>query len=363
MARRRHGSGEPRISPAPAAHRCAARGTPARGRTAVPAGVLRRIRSRASAYTSAWYEPGSDPVRAKRSVLVQRVVVEAVGRRRPSRAIRSSRAAPVRVAGPVAVQVLADVRREVAGPLEPDRQRVRPVELGEFALRRSVAEHAVVVRVLAGQRGRARGAAEGEAYEAVLEARALRHQQAPTPVITRERLDRLVVRLDPGARSAWTVASPTPRCGSSAPARALRRLRRLGDRGPAGPTRAPSPHHRPRYLYLTRDQEFVKLAGVPCRRTPMSRGPGRSPRCRRPPSAARARTTALLGTRDPAAEGQLACPRSPTSITTGETWFPRSHPTRRTKSRLRSGLSLIRVTVIVPRALLYRPVPPVTDSS
>ena len=77
------------------------------------------------------------------------------------------------VLGLVAVQVAADVHGAVAGVRKPDRQRVRAVELDEAAERRVVVKHAVVVGVLARQVRGARGAAEREAVDRLVELRAL----------------------------------------------------------------------------------------------------------------------------------------------------------------------------------------------
>ena len=63
----------------------------------------------------------------------------------------------------VAVQVLADHRRAVLRALQPDRERVRAVEVGETL----VGADAVVVRVLAGELRGARRATEGVAHVAV----------------------------------------------------------------------------------------------------------------------------------------------------------------------------------------------------
>ena len=111
----------------------------------------------------------------QRAVLVELVVVDALGaaaaRPRTTRSSpagrRSGRCAPVAVA----VQVLADVDRPVAGRLQPDRQRAGVVEPGEAAVGRPVAEHAVVVRVLAGVERRPRRAAQRPVGEVVGERR------------------------------------------------------------------------------------------------------------------------------------------------------------------------------------------------
>ena len=133
-------------------------------------------------------------VRVEGPVLVERVAVEAVGR-------RVDGAAPLVVAGrdlgrvraPVAVQVLAEVGRVVAGLLEPDGERVRVVELRVAAARRRVPHDAVVVGVLAGEEGRAGRAAERVRDEAVGERRAAVAQEALHVRHDAERLERLVV--------------------------------------------------------------------------------------------------------------------------------------------------------------------------
>src|SRR5687767_6380298 len=61
---------------------------------------------------------------------------------------------------PVPVQVLPDVAGAVASPLHPDREALPIVESLGPALRPIVAEDAVIVRVLTGEEGRPRGAAE-----------------------------------------------------------------------------------------------------------------------------------------------------------------------------------------------------------
>ena len=61
----------------------------------------------------------------------------------------------------VPVRHLADVDRAVVRAAQPDGQRLAVPQHLVAAVGRRVAEHAVVVGVLAGQQGRARGAAEG----------------------------------------------------------------------------------------------------------------------------------------------------------------------------------------------------------
>ena len=82
-----------------------------------------------------------------------------------------------RVPQPVAVEVLADVDRVVALGLQPDRQRVLGVERLDAAVGRHCAADAVVVRVLAGEVGRARRAAERIGDVVVRERRAGRADQ------------------------------------------------------------------------------------------------------------------------------------------------------------------------------------------
>ena len=95
----------------------------------------------------------------------------------------------------VAVEVAADVHRPVAGRLEPERERVRVVEVDVAAEVAGVVDHAVVVRVLAGQVGGARRAAERVAGDRLGEGRALGLDQADV-ALDRGRGDRLVVGHD-----------------------------------------------------------------------------------------------------------------------------------------------------------------------
>src|SRR6185312_10675422 len=100
------------------------------------------------------------------AVLVQRVVVVAV-RRGVDGAVplAPARRDLERVSPSVAVQVLAEMDGVVTGPLQPDGERVRPVELLEAALRQRVPAHAVVVRVLPREKRGARRTAERERVE------------------------------------------------------------------------------------------------------------------------------------------------------------------------------------------------------
>ena len=81
----------------------------------------------------------------------------------------------------VAVQVLADQPRVVAGALQPDGQGLVAAQDVEATLRGDVVEHPVVVRVLAGEEGRPRRAAERKGGETLLERRALGADQAQGP--------------------------------------------------------------------------------------------------------------------------------------------------------------------------------------
>ena len=130
-------------------------------------------------------------------VLVERVVVEAV-RRRVDRAVPQAPARRDlgRVARAVAVQVLAEMDRLVAATLQPDRERVRAVELVVAPVRRCVAPDAVVVRVLPGEVGRPGRAAERIRDEAVVERDALVGEQRLHVGHDAHRLDRLVVGHD-----------------------------------------------------------------------------------------------------------------------------------------------------------------------
>ena len=136
-------------------------------------------------------------VRVERPVLVERVAVEAVrGRVDGAAPLVVPRWDLRRIPAPVAVQVLAEVGGVVAGLLEPDGQRVRVVELRVAAARRGVAHDAVVVRVLAGEERRARGAAERVRDEALGEGRPAVAQESPHVRHDPHRLDRLVVGHD-----------------------------------------------------------------------------------------------------------------------------------------------------------------------
>ena len=109
------------------------------------------------------------------AVLEQLIAVEGVGLLRAV-PFRPSRGDPDR-AVLVAVQELADVGRVVAGALEPYGQRLGAVEPVEAAQRRRVAEHPVVVGVLAGEEGRPRGTADRPVGDAGRKAGALAADQ------------------------------------------------------------------------------------------------------------------------------------------------------------------------------------------
>ena len=135
-----------------------------------------------------------EPVGVEQPVLVQRVAVEEVGRRVDRRVPLAPAGRHLGgVADPVLVQELADVHGPVARPLEPDRQPVALVEPAVAAVRRAVADHAVVVRVLPGEQRRARRAAERVRDEGAFEGGALRGERAPHAAHHAHRLERLVV--------------------------------------------------------------------------------------------------------------------------------------------------------------------------
>jgi hypothetical protein len=105
------------------------------------------------------------------AVLVQRVVEDAlrgpVGARVPLRPAGRHERRP-RPGTAVAVQELADLDGGVARVLEPERERVVVVEVGEAsALIGAVAAHIVVLGVLAREQRRPRRAADGPVDEAV----------------------------------------------------------------------------------------------------------------------------------------------------------------------------------------------------
>ena len=133
----------------------------------------------------------------ERPVLVHRVAVELV------RGV-VDRAVPLGPAGrdlvlvevAVPVQVLADVDRLVARAPEPHGKRVLRVQRVVATVGRLVREHAVVVRVLAGEERRPGRAAERERREAVVEGRSLGDEQPLDVLHDPDRLDRLVVGHD-----------------------------------------------------------------------------------------------------------------------------------------------------------------------
>ncbi len=137
---------------------------------------------------------GLAAVGAQLAVVVQRVAVVVVGARVDAAVpIAPARGDLERVGLAVLVQVLADVDRPVAGPLQPDRNRLCPVELGVAAQRCVVPDHAVVVRVLAAEEGRARRAAEREVDDRLLEAGAVAGDQLAGLRHRRHRAEVLVV--------------------------------------------------------------------------------------------------------------------------------------------------------------------------
>ena len=112
---------------------------------------------------------GRAAVRYDRPVLVELVVVDLLFVRERCVPLVPAWRDQRRVAKPVAVEVLADLPRAVAGRLQPDRERVGRVEELEPRAR----GHPMVVGVLTGEIGRARGTAEREVDEEVAESRAL----------------------------------------------------------------------------------------------------------------------------------------------------------------------------------------------
>ena len=188
----------------------------------------------------------ADAVRPEQPVLVQRVAPEAVGRGvdRAVPLVPARRHVGGRRVAPVAVQELADVERAIPGALEPEREVVARVELAVAADGRPVAEHAVVVGVLAGEEGGARRAAERERHEAAREggaaARRSGRARSASPAATRAS----------GRRSSgpgrWDAAGlGRPRCPRAPGARAPRVWRGPPLRGrPGGCARAwrPSKH-------------------------------------------------------------------------------------------------------------------------
>ena len=139
---------------------------------------------------------GRSAVANELAVLVQRVVVELIRARvdgaEPLVPARRNLRRPL---PSVAVQVLADVHRVVPGQLQPggQRVRVRGRELLVAALRQRVPHHGVVVAVLPGEEGGARGAAERERDVVVGERRPLRAEHGVHVRHHAHRLDRLVV--------------------------------------------------------------------------------------------------------------------------------------------------------------------------
>ena len=165
---------------------------------------------------------GGALVAHRRAFVAHRVVEQPVGRGidqpEPARPPRRGLGG----AHPVVVEVFADVGGVVAGLLEPDRQRVGVVEVRVAAMRSAVGEHAVVVGVLAGEEGRARGAAERDVDEAVGERGAPRRQQRPGLRQGAHLLDRLVVGHDHQDVGAAVRRRGACRAGLAGPPRCQR---------------------------------------------------------------------------------------------------------------------------------------------
>ena len=145
-----------------------------------------------------------------------------------------------RVERPVVVQPLADQGRVVAGLVEPDREDVLGVAQGLIAAAVAllVVDHAVVVGVLAGDPGGARGAAEGEGDDAAGEAGAAVDQQ---PVDLRhhpQRGERLVVGAD------QDDVRPACRAGGGAAATAARHDHQHAEHQGRDRGAEPRPAHR-----------------------------------------------------------------------------------------------------------------------
>ena len=155
-------------------------------------GARRRMTSTAFARVDVGLVAG---VRRQRSVLVERVAGVAIrGGVDGAVPLGPPRWDLQGVAGPVSVQVLADVSRAVTGVLQPDGERARVVELRVAAGRRAVPEDAVVVGVLPGEKARAGRAALGIDGEAPRECRPAPGQQAPDVRHHPQRPGGLVVR-------------------------------------------------------------------------------------------------------------------------------------------------------------------------
>jgi hypothetical protein len=100
-------------------------------------------------------------VGVQRAVLVERVAPHPVGRVVDGAVpVAPARRDVGRRLGAVAVEVLAQVGRVVAGPLKPDGQRFEGVEASVAAGGRVQPQHLVVVGVLAAQIGGSRGTAK-----------------------------------------------------------------------------------------------------------------------------------------------------------------------------------------------------------
>ncbi len=135
-----------------------------------------------------------EAVGVEQAVLVERVAVELVGRRVDGRVpLAPARRHLGRVGDPVLVQELADMNGAVAGALEPDREPLALVEPPVAAVRRGVAEHPVVVRILAREERCPRRAAERIRHERAVEGRALGCERIAHAGHHPHRLERLVV--------------------------------------------------------------------------------------------------------------------------------------------------------------------------
>ena len=133
-------------------------------------------------------------MRHEPAVDVHREVVEPIrGAPEQARELR-----PARRDGDAAVpvEVLADDGGRVAGPPQPDRQRLAAAQTVEPAERRADRPHAVIVGVLAGEERRPRGAALRERHERVGEGHAALADQRARPRHRRHVRRRLVVGLD-----------------------------------------------------------------------------------------------------------------------------------------------------------------------
>ncbi len=173
------------------------------------------------------------------AVLEQLVAVEEVGPLRavPFRPTRGNADG----ASLVAVEELADVRRVVPGALQPHRQRLRRVEAVEAPERRRVAEHAVVVGVLAREQRGARRAAERPVRHAHREGRPAAADQLGDPAHVAHRVLRLVVAHDhDDVRPPLRGRGSRGGCGGDCGRRADERHRQRRSPDPANRTHRPS---------------------------------------------------------------------------------------------------------------------------